>query len=362
MKKILLNTCLVAIVATSAAQAQNAPASTPATQVNGMVGGTGGAFAGYVPSANSGMFVGGASAATSGEAAQSGALGAPVAAAQANPDRPAPGKGGIPALSDGKVVSADKVEGFNQSVEQNFPMTPEMIRKFREIYDANDRALNERAEPEAKIDTGFISLEPGQAPSEIGVAPGIATVIGFYDVTGQPWPVEQYVLGSGENFQVLQLGETSNNLALTPLQRFGWTNLIVVLKGEAKPVVMRVNISEEVAHFRHDVQIMAQGPNAVQNTAGAKVITEAGDGVLMAALAGVDLPSNAKAVRIVGVDARAWKVGEKLYIRSKHALLSPSWLGSMSGPDGVRVYEIKPGPVALFSVDGQIVRADVVLP
>lgn len=361
IKKILLTSCLAALVS-GTASAQNEQGAAPANQISGMVGGKGGAFAGYVYSPNSGMLVGGA--ATEADAGQQDVAQTSPGVNPATPasNRPAPGQGGLPPLSDGHHISAEKVEGFNQAVEQNFPMTPEMIRKFREIYDANDRALNERAEPEAKIDTGFISLEPGQAPSEIGVAPGIATVIGFYDVTGQPWPVEQYVLGSGENFQVLQLGETSNNLAVTPLKRFGWTNLIVVMKGQAKPVVMRVNISEQVAHYRHDVQIMDHGPNAVVNTAGQRVITEAGDGVLMAALAGVDLPSNAKTVRIVGVEARAWQVGEKLYVRSKHALLSPSWLSSMSGPDGVRVYEIKPGPVALFSVDGQIVRADVVLP
>jgi len=345
MKQALLTSCATLIaVAVTPALAQTSPASAigemaPHTDSTGD-------FAGYVPSARPGMVVGGGSP---GEGA-------------AEDDAVSPGDG-LPEITDGRALSAEKIEGFNEAIEQNFPMTPEMIRRYRDIYENTERALSDRAEPEARVDAGFISLEPGETPSEISVAPGIASVLGFYDMTGQPWPIEQYVLGSGEDFQAVQLGQSSNNIAITPLKRFGWSNLVVVLKDQPKPVVMRVGISTETAHYRHDVQVMAAGPNATRNTAASdRVLTEAGSGLLLAALSGVDLPSSARPVDIVGVDARAWVVGERLFVRSRHALLSPSWAASMSGPDGIRVYEIKPGPVALFSVDGTIVRADVVLP
>lgn len=328
-----------------AAQLGGTPAGAAPAGTSGMTGGDG-AFAGYIPSASAGMVVGGSSA------------------SPATPVLPGSATGGetLPELSDGLVMNQDKVDGFNAAIEQNFPMTPEMIRRYRDIYEATDRAMKNRVEPEAHVDSSFISLEPGEKPAQLTLAPGIASAVGFYDVTGQPWPVEQYVMGNGADFQIVQLGEGANTLVITPLQRFGWSNIIVRLKGQSKPAVIRVGVSEVVAQDRHDIQIMTMGPNAVQNTAAQSDVTEAGSGLLLSALSGVDLPANAVTVPVQGVNARAWKIGDSIVIRSKHALLSPTWSSSMSGPDGVRVYEIKSGPVALFSVDGVIVRADLVLP
>lgn len=270
-----------------------------------------------------------------------------------------------PRLTDGTEASQERVDGFNEAVEQAFPMTPEMIRRYREIFEASEEAMLERVEPKVRIDTGFIALEPGEPPPELVVAPGIASVIGIYDATGQAWPIKQYVIGSVQDFQVTALGEeeTGNNVVVTPLVRVGWSNLVLSLEGIPKPVVMRIRVSEDAVHYRHDIQVMRHGPNAVVNTAATEeVINEAGSAELLAALSGVDLPPGSKPVPVRGVDARGWMIGERLFLRSRHALLSPSWLGSMSGPDGIRVYEINPASVALFSVDGAIVRADVELP
>lgn len=356
MKKGALGSgvALFALMAISTgAFAQSAPVESPAARIDGMASGEGGAFSGYVPAVPNGMGMGGSGSANE-------TVADPVTPTTILPQD---GTRALPSMSDGQQVSAEKIDGFNTAIEEAFPMTPDMVRRYREIFDENQRALLERTQPDARVDAGFISLEPGETPPALTVAPGIASVIGFYDVTGQPWPISQYVIGSGDNFQVVQLGEGANNIAVSPLTRVGWTNLVVVLKDQPKPVVMKVEISEKSAHFRHDVQIMASGPNATVNTAAAgDVVREAGSGVLLSALSGVDLPQGSKPLKVAGVDARAWKIGDTVFLRSRHALLSPSWLSSMSGPDGIRVYEIKPSSFALFSVDGTIVRADVTLP
>ena len=269
----------------------------------------------------------------------------------------------LPPISNGTELSADRVEGFNKALEENFPMTPDMVRRYRDVFEANQRALLEREVPKARVEAGFISLEPGEAPPRITVAPGIASVIGFYDVTGQPWPITQHVLGAEEDFQVIQLGGDSNNIAVTPLKRVGFSNVVVMLKDQPKPVVMRIEVSNAEAQDRYDLQILSAGPNANANTAAeALSVREAGSRTLLSVLSGVDIPTGSKPVSVQGVDARGWVIGENLFLRSKHALLSPQWLSSMSGPDGIRVYEIPKSNAALFSVDGTIVRADVVLP
>lgn len=285
---------------------------------------------------------------------------------------PAPARGGMATggaivpespLVTGREMTDARIEGFNGSIEEVFPMTPEMIRRYRQIFEESQRATLEKPEPEAITDAGFLSLEPGEAPATLKVAPGIASVLGFYDATGQPWPILQFVVGNGKDFQVIPLGEKSNNLTLTPLAPLGWSNLVILLEGEPKPVVLRLEITSARAHYRHDIQVMRQGPNAAVNTAADRApVREAGGTTLLAALAAVDLPTGAKPVAVRGVDARGWLVEDSLILRSRHPLLSPSWTASMSGPDGVRVYQIAPGSVALFSVDGRIIRAEIDLP
>lgn len=268
-------------------------------------------------------------------------------------------------LADGTETDPDRIEGFNESVKQVFPMTPKMIERYRDIYEEQQRAILERPEPEAKNTTGLVSLEPGEPSPVIDVSPSVASVIGFYDASGAPWPINQFVVGDSNGFQTVRLGENSNNLTISPQKRIGYTNVVALLKDEDKPVTIRVRISETEVNHRHDIQVMKLGPFAEVNNAvvpSAKTVEEAGSSSLLAALSGVDIPSDATDVPVEGVDARGWLMSESLYLRSRHALLSPSWTESMSGPDGVRVYRISPASVALFSVDGTIVRAELKLP
>ena len=268
-------------------------------------------------------------------------------------------------LATGREASPRKIEGFNDAVDQAFPMTPEMIERFRQITKEHERATQERQKPQEEISTTLVSLEPGEPSPLLKVSPSIATVLGFYDATGAAWPITQYVLGDNSIFVAQHLGEKSNNLVLTPGSRIGFTNLVVLLQDHDKPVVIDVNISEDFVHYRFDIQVTQLGPKARANNATAGIletVPEAGDSLLLAAITGVDLPIDAKRISIDGVDARGWLVDGALYVRSRNALLSPAWSGSMAGPDGVRVYRIEPGPVALFSVGGQIVRADIQIP
>lgn len=300
---------------------------------------------------------------------QAPAMAQPQAPVMVPPPYPMTSPDGMPAISTGNVLNTEKIDGFNEAIEGVFPMTPDMIRQYRRIFEENQRAVMERPEPQATSDAGIISLEPGEESPSVNLAPGIASVVGFYDASGQPWPISQYVIGSGDQFQVIQLGKDANSLTITPLAAIGWTNLVIMLRDEPKPIVMRLAVNPETAHYRRDIQVMRMGPNSVPNMAmpgpggpGGNVISEAGNTVLLAALTGVDLPAGARPVNVSGVAARAWLLDDTMFIRSQAPLLSPTWSNSMSGPDGVRVYEIPPSSVALFSVDGTIVRADIALP
>ena len=252
---------------------------------------------------------------------------------------------------------------FESAIESVFPMTPEMVRAFRQRLSQNERANLESAEPSPVTETEMIALYPSSPPPRLLVAPGIATAVGFYDGTGAPWPVRQYVLGDGEAFQIVQLGDGANTLTISPLARVGWTNLVVALAGDPAPIVLGIRIDRARAHFRANVQVMRPGPNAAPTAAAppdAPVLPK--DSVLLSALAGAGPEEGAAEVPVRGVEASAWAVGGDIYIRSRHPLLSPSWSASISGPSGRRAYKISPTSVLLFSVGGRIVAAELDLP
>ena len=254
-------------------------------------------------------------------------------------------------------------DGFDSAIEQVFPMTPEMVRRYLKILEENERASAGTPEPAPIRAAEMIAFDPSAAPPRIHVAPGIATAVGFYDSTGSPWPVRQYVLGDGERFQVIQLGDGSNTLTVSALSRFGWTNLVVALSDEPSPVVLRITVGRDRAHYRTNIQIMKPGPDAALDfETPSEEPSFPSDPNLLDIVGGLGPAVPAIDIPVNGVEASAWLVGGEIYIRSRHALLSPAWSASLSGLHGVRAYKVPLSSVLLFSISGRITRADLDLP
>jgi intracellular multiplication protein IcmK len=66
-------------------------------------------------------------------------------------------------------------------------------------------------------------------------------------------------------------------------------------------------------------------------------------------------PSGSLKLNVSGNYGEAWTFGDKLYFRTRLTVLSPAWLGTVSSPDGMHVYEMMNTPTVLASKDGQTV-------
>ncbi len=86
--------------------------------------------------------------------------------------------------------------------------------------------------------------------------------------------------------------------------------------------------------------------NGLPNTASPQLLTFL-DGVP---------PNGAKALQVTGGPCQAWLLGGHLYLRTSLTVLSPSWLSTMSSPDGTHVYELQKTPVVLASQRGKIIQ------
>ena len=73
-------------------------------------------------------------------------------------------------------------------------------------------------------------------------------------------------------------------------------------------------------------------------------------------------PAEAERLAVAGVspdDLRAWKVGDRVVLRTRFALISPEWLASQTGEGGVTVYSLPVTPVVLLSQDGVTISASL---
>lgn len=260
----------------------------------------------------------------------------------------------LPAIDTGNELDTDKVDAFNQTVRENF-MGPELTRALRAITKANEQAMHERATPAARLDKTLVNLEPGETLTNVKVTPGNVTTLGFYDLTGEPWPVDHLALGLDEAFSVEMFPKGSHNMVITPKRSVGTTNISVRLKDFDQPVNVELTIDEAEYHATLNVQVASMGPNAADLTIEPKIISEAGSNILLAVLANSGLPAEAKRVEINMQSTMAWLYDGDMYIRSRHELRIPRAIEYQRvGP--WHAYKLKPASALAFHQDGQYVH------
>jgi len=248
-------------------------------------------------------------------------------------------------------------QSFENATRNTFPLSPDQIKEVMRKFEETQYAVvpPSYGQPKGEVAVTTVSLDPGAEPPEIMVAVGYVTTVTVLDASGQPWPIQD--IGVGGNFDVPQPETNSHIIRIAPMTRFGYGNLSVRLKDLPTPVTFRVSAGNDIVHYRYDARIPRMGPNAkialIQ-----KVKIVAGDDVIMSVLDNA-IPSNASKLTVSGTDKRtaAYRIGERVFVRTPLTLLSPSWDASVSSADGTTVYEVGETPVLLLSDQGQMVRA-----
>jgi intracellular multiplication protein IcmK len=271
----------------------------------------------------------------------------------------------------------------NDVVESAIPLTPGMIRDLgRRIGD------NKRAEEEVNTEIASplsrrvnVSFAPGESTPIVRIVKGYPTALSFFDRTGQPWPIEwdtnsnpagsngncnQGPAGGGgpavasAGFYVCTPVAGSNVLqvAAGSLQPRG--GLLVTLKGAPKPISFMLVAGGGRYDADLTVQVAERGPNA-KGPASGPVAPDTASPFLTAMLDGAP-PAEAVPLAVAGVspdDLRAWKVGDRVVLRTRFALISPEWLASETGEGGVTVYSLPVTPIVLLSEDGRTISASL---
>ncbi len=264
---------------------------------------------------------------------------------------------------------------FRAAMQGEIPLTREMIlelgRRFRENQDAREQVVAPRIATPATRSVNM-SIAPGSSVPIIEVQQGYPTALAFVDSTGQPWPIAWDTNsnpsdgGTAQAAVVQAIGSEvrvpikgGNVLTIAPTSSAPRGGLLVTLQGASAPLSFIIASPGNRFDARVDVRVADRGPNAKVQIITRPNTPETGAAYLTAMLDGAP-PAQAVPLTISGVspdDVRAWRLGERVYLRTQYTLLSPEWTASESGQGGMTIYALPSTPVVLLSTRGRSVAA-----
>jgi intracellular multiplication protein IcmK len=220
---------------------------------------------------------------------------------------------------------------------------------------------------------------------------GYPTALSFFDNTGQPWPIAWDAnsnaasvsaggsgngascntspnAGAGPNqraentgFQVCVPVRGSNTIQITPMSISPRGGLLVNLQGAPKPVSFLLLAGRDRYDAEISVHVASRGPNARVQIDTRPNAPFTGAPFLTAMLSGI-APADAVPLSVSGVspdEARAWRLGDHIYLRTNYTLMSPPWDGSENGEGNVTIYALPITPVVLLSVNNRTISAEL---
>jgi intracellular multiplication protein IcmK len=247
-------------------------------------------------------------------------------------------------------------QAFQSVSRQALPMTPQQIVHLKQMLSETQRASATSAEapPKPVSTTQIVNLAPGSVPPPIRMQQGFITSIVFVDATGSPWPIESCNVGNPKAFNLLPWQAGSNTLMIQALSMYTYGNLAVKLQDLATPVMLTLVPGQKEVDYRIDLRIQNIGPNSKGKMAN-DVLPAGANNILLGVLDGVP-PDGAEQLDVVGGDCQAWKLGGKMYLRTRLTVLSPSWIAVMTSSDGTKAYEMAKSSDVLVSKYGKAVN------
>jgi intracellular multiplication protein IcmK len=282
------------------------------------------------------------------------------AAPAAPRSQPVPAQPTQPQASNGSASLGENdvsQEAFAKTARQMMPLTPDQIKTLRYLFDQSQKAAASDPgdkPPKPTSSSVIVNLSPGSAPPVIRLRAGYVTSLVFLDSTGEAWPIQAYDLGNPKSFNI-RWDQKGNTLMVQAVDTYQAGNLAVILKDHNTPVMITLMPGQQEVDYRVDLRIPGLGPNAAPSVTG---LPDSGNSQLLSYLDGVP-PAGSQELMVTGGPCQAWISGDRLFLRTRLTVLSPSWLSTMRSPDGTNVYELTKSPVILASARGKVIQLNI---
>ncbi|WP_432262871.1 DotH/IcmK family type IV secretion protein [Cupriavidus sp. TMH.W2] len=249
-------------------------------------------------------------------------------------------------------------------------LTPEQIEQLK-LGTAQARKQMVSPYPQNKVAKPvarpfYIDPTDSDAPRLVRLESGWITSLVFSDTNGNPWFVKSVSLDCSQFTDGVSCPgdaggagaggkekSSTNIVKLQPKFMYGYGNVVVELEDLASPItfVLTVGQSNEV-DSQISARISGRNPNARPQIMAMDRLPEA-DGAMGAFLDGVP-PPGAVRLKVGGTGADAWTLNGKLYLRTRHTLLSPAFMNHVGSADGMHVYAFnRVYPSLLVSINGK---------
>ncbi|EHO4425281.1 hypothetical protein KJU82_003979 [Salmonella enterica] len=286
------------------------------------------------------------------------------------PDKTAYGPGTTDASSSARTGSSQQEMMTTKQalMEKISPVSPDVIKEALSNRDKFSASLNQsviNSVPRSSSQT--INLSPGASQPVVRVAPGRPTYIVFEDITGSPWPLADKVINSGGDNRFYVRSFTDTPIVLVqPLVTYGNGDIGVLLKDLPVPITIVLantepNASDKtfVYDSRINLRIPRRGPLAPAHsiTSISKIALSSPE--LQSMLDGI-APDDATRLKTDNPQVKAWRRGDKLYLRTTMESKS-QFSKTLSSADGTHVYEMELSPFVAFMQQGSTVTVKVEL-
>ncbi len=253
----------------------------------------------------------------------------------------------------------DQKQAYGAMLQQAMPMTPSQIIDLKRRMAAAQRAAAAAPEspPQPVTSSRIVNLAPGATPPVIRLEQGFITTLDFVDVAGSPWPVSFMDNGNPSAFNI-SWDKKGNTLMIQALKPYTYGNLAVSLQGLNTPIMLTLIPGQQMVDYRVDLRVSGLAPGSLSQYANMNSLPDSANQDLLQVLNGIG-SENSTELQVDGDSAQAWEKGNKLFIRSKFAILSPGWTGHMRSPDGTNAYEIQKTPMILISQFGTPVEVKI---
>lgn len=251
---------------------------------------------------------------------------------------------------------------YKATLNTLLPLSPADINDLRGRVDAVNKSSAISGPPPPRQTTRSIQVttEPGVNPKAVCMRRGFGSSLVFLDATGEPWPITGYMVGDSTAYNITQPSiATANVLNISPKNTYGVSNITVSLKGNSVPVIIILTSKDNATQVDGVVSVMVagRGPNAKAPVFG-PTMAPATSLDMMSILDGV-APKSAIPLTVVGTSGSAWRMGDRLYIRTQTPIRSPASFAVVNGANNLRVYELPVVPVLLASEDGKTITVHI---
>ena len=266
-------------------------------------------------------------------------------------------------------------------------LVDELARRLDSQRRASERATNPvLANPRNR--SLNVSLGPGDITPVVQTVMGYTTTIAFLDSTGQPWPIHwqensnpsvpvpqpqggvtNASAGAGvgvapavsfaTGFDIAVPVKGGNMLTITTRSPGPRGSIAVILEGANAPLSFMLMGNSREFDSQLAVMVKGHGPNAKAASGvgfGRSLGPVTGAAQLTSMLDGV-APSQAVPLGVSGMspdDIRAWRLGDRIYLRTRARVVSPQPIATEKGMDGVAIFEIPAVPSVLVTSGGQL--------